>query len=56
MTSRALISPVQRNKGMMDDYMFPKPGRTQPSQKWAYVKAVNVDGVPSLVASGFYPE
>jgi cytochrome c len=38
------------------DYMFPKPGQTQPSQKWAYVKAVTVDGVPSLVASGFYPE
>ena len=38
------------------DYMFPKPGQTQPSQKWAYVKAVKVDGVPSLVASGFYPE
>jgi cytochrome c len=38
------------------DYMFPKPGQTQPSRKWAYVKAVQVDGVPSLVASGFYPE
>ena len=38
------------------DYMFPKPGQTQASQKWAYVKAVMVDGVPSLVASGFYPE
>jgi hypothetical protein len=38
------------------DYMFPKPGQTQASRKWAYVKAVNVDGVPSLVASGFYPE
>jgi methyl-accepting chemotaxis protein len=38
------------------DYMFPKPGQTQPSQKWAYVKAVKVDGVPGLVASGFYPE
>ena len=38
------------------DYMFPKPGQTQPSQKWAYVKAVKVDEVPSLVASGFYPE
>jgi cytochrome c len=22
------------------DYMFPKPGQTQPSLKWAYVKAV----------------
>ena len=38
------------------DYMFPKPGQTQPSQKWAFVKAVKVDGVPGLVASGFYPE
>jgi cytochrome c len=38
------------------DYMFPKPGQTEPSRKWAYVKAVKVDGVPSLVASGFYPE
>jgi cytochrome c len=38
------------------DYMFPKPGQTQPSQKWAYVTAVNVDGVASLVASGFYPD
>ncbi len=38
------------------DYMFPKPGQTQASQKWAYVKAVKVEGVPSLVASGFYPE
>jgi len=38
------------------DYMFPKPGQTQPSQKWAYVKAVKVDGIPGLVASGFYPE
>ena len=38
------------------DYMFPKPGQSQPSQKWAYVKAVKIDGVPGLVASGFYPE
>ena len=38
------------------NYMFPKPGQTEPSQKWAYVKAVKVDGIPSLVASGFYPE
>jgi methyl-accepting chemotaxis protein len=38
------------------DYMFPRPGQSQPSQKWAYVKAVKIDGVPGLVASGFYPE
>jgi cytochrome c len=38
------------------DYMFPKPGQTEPSQKWTYVKKVTMDGVPGLVASGFYPE
>jgi len=38
------------------DYMFPKPGQTEPSQKWAFVKKATVDGVPGLVASGFYPE
>ena len=38
------------------DYMFPKPGQTEPSRKWAFVKKVTVDGVPGLVASGFYPD
>jgi cytochrome c len=37
------------------DYMFPKPGQTEPSQKWTYVKKVTIDGAPGLVASGFYP-
>jgi len=37
------------------DYMFPKPGQTDASQKWAFVKKVTIDGVPGLVASGFYP-
>jgi signal transduction histidine kinase len=37
------------------DYMF-QTRRTQPSEKWAFVKAVKIDGVPGLVASGFYPE
>jgi signal transduction histidine kinase len=38
------------------DYMFPKPGQSQPSRKWTYVKAVKIDGVAGLVGSGFYPE
>jgi signal transduction histidine kinase len=36
-------------------YMFPKPGQTEPSEKWAYVKRVTFDGAPGLIASGFYP-
>ena len=38
------------------DYMFPKPGETQPSQKWSYVKAVSIDGTPGIIGAGFYPE
>jgi len=37
-------------------YMFPKPGQTEPSQKWTYVKKVTLDGIQGLVASGFYAE
>jgi cytochrome c len=38
------------------DYMWPKPGQKQPSQKWSYVKAVTIDGTPGLVGAGFYPK
>jgi signal transduction histidine kinase len=38
------------------DYMFPKPGESKPSQKWSYVKAVNIDGTPGIIGAGFYPE
>ena len=37
-------------------YWLPKPGQTQPSQKWSYVKRVTIDGVPGLIAAGFYVE
>ena len=32
------------------DYMFPKPGQTEPSQKWTFVKKVTIDGTAGLVA------
>jgi signal transduction histidine kinase len=52
----AIIRVAETEGSGWVDYMFPRPGQTQPSQKWAYVKAVNLEGVPALVASGFYPE
>ena len=52
----AIIQMAETKGSGWVDYMFPKPGQTQPSQKWTYVKAVKIDGVPGLVASGFYPE
>jgi cytochrome c len=35
------------------DYVFPKPGQTEPARKLAYVKKVTIDGTSGLVASGF---
>lgn len=37
------------------NYMWPKPGQTQPSQKWSYLKSVKVDGKRALIGAGFYP-
>jgi methyl-accepting chemotaxis protein len=51
----AIIRTAESKGSGWVDYMFPKPGQTQPSQKWAFAKAVKIDGVPGLVASGFYP-
>jgi cytochrome c len=38
------------------DYMFPKPGQTQLTQKWSYVKAVKIDGGTGLIGAGFYSQ
>jgi cytochrome c len=38
------------------DYVFPKPGGTAPSRKWTYVQRVQIDGLPGLIAAGFYPD
>jgi len=48
------VKVVQSKGSGWVDYMFPKPGEIQPSQKWSYVKAVNIDGTRGLVGAGFY--
>ena len=50
------ITTVESKGSGWVDYMFPKPGQTEPSRKWSYVKAVNIDGTPGLIGAGFYPE
>ena len=37
------------------DYWLPKPGQTEPSHKWSYIKSVNRDGV-LVVGAGFFPK
>jgi signal transduction histidine kinase len=50
------LKVVQAKGAGWVDYMFPKPGQTQPSHKWSYVKAVRIDGLAGLIGAGFYPE
>lgn len=50
------VKVVQAKGSGWVSYMFPKPGQTQPSEKWSYVRAINVDGTPGLIGAGFYPE
>ncbi|QGZ58967.1 cache domain-containing protein [Paraburkholderia acidiphila] len=52
----AMIQTAQTTGSGWVDYMFLRPGQTQPSHKWTYVKAVRIDGVPGLVGSGFYSD
>ncbi len=41
------LKVVQTKGSGWVDYMFPKPGQTQPSQKWSYVKGVKIEGTPA---------
>jgi cytochrome c len=47
---------VQASGSGWIDYKFPKPGQTESSQKWSYVKAVNIEETPGIIGAGFYPE
>src|ERR1700730_12735106 len=39
----AMIESAKTRGSGWVDYMFPKPGESQPSRKWTYVKAVKID-------------
>lgn len=50
------LKKVQTSGAGWVDYMFPKPGQTQPSHKWSYVKGFKVDGMAGLIGAGFFTE
>jgi hypothetical protein len=49
----AILETAAKGAGWVD-YWLPKPGQTEPSHKWTYVKRVTIDGIPGLIAAGFY--
>jgi cytochrome c len=50
-----LIKTAQTKGSGWVDYWLPKPGQTEPSQKWSYVRAVKAEGIV-LVGAGIYPK
>jgi signal transduction histidine kinase len=50
-----LLRTAQTKGSGWVDYWLPKPGQTEPSRKWSYVKAVKADGI-ALVGAGYYPD
>ncbi len=49
-----ILKTAQTSGSGWVDYWLPKPGQTEPSHKWSYVKAVKADGV-AVVGAGFFP-
>ncbi len=50
-----IIKTAQTRGSGWVDYWLPKPGQSEPSQKWSYVKAVKAEGV-AVIGAGFFPE
>jgi hypothetical protein len=50
----ALVETARTKGSGWVDIGFRSLVKTEPSQKWSFVKAVNTDGV-ALVGAGFYP-
>jgi signal transduction histidine kinase len=50
------LKTVQTKGAGWVDYMFPKPGQTQPSHKWSYVKRFKADGMSGLIGAGFFED
>jgi cytochrome c len=48
-----LLKTAQRKGSGWVDYWLPKPGQTEPSHKWSYVKAVKAEGVASWAQASF---
>ena len=49
------LKTVQTSGAGWVDYMFPKPGQTQLSHKWSYVKGFRAPGgLTGLIGAGFF--
>ena len=49
------IKILQNRDYCWNDYMWPKPGQTEPSLKRVFVKKAQIDGKTLIVGCGYYP-
>ncbi len=54
--SKEFIETVKTKGSGWVGYMYTRPGSTEPTQKWSFVKKVTIDGTQGLVGAGFYPK
>ena len=50
------LKVVQAKGAGWVDYFFPKPGQSQPSHKWSYVKGFRASDVSGLIGAGFFQD
>jgi len=50
------LKAVQTKGAGWVDYVFPKPGQTQLSHKWSYVKGFKADGMAGVIGAGFFTD
>lgn len=50
------LKVVQAKGAGWVDYFFPKPGQTQLSHKWSYVKGFKASDVSGLIGAGFFQD
>ncbi len=52
--NREIVGALDAKESAWVDYLWPKPGETEPSRKSSYVKKTELDGQTLIVGSGLY--
>jgi len=53
---REMIDMLKTKESGWIDYMWPKPGETEPSRKLSYIKKVKLGEEPLIVGAGIYSD
>jgi methyl-accepting chemotaxis protein len=54
--TKEMIALLESKEAGWIDYMWPKPGESEPSNKWSYIRKVTIEEESFIVGAGFYAE